>query len=81
MKKISLVLIIIVLFQGYCKAQKKQIDSLLSVIKVSKIDTTYIHNLNTLAFLISGSKPDSAISISQSAISLVSKFIKQGRFS
>jgi serine phosphatase RsbU (regulator of sigma subunit) len=78
MKKISLVLIIFVLFQGYCKAQKKQIDSLLSVIKVSKIDTTYVHNLNTLAFLISGSKPDSAISISQSAISLVSKFIKKG---
>jgi len=70
---LGMTIIIYLLSASYSFAQQSKIDSLLTILKTAKEDTTRIKTLNALAWKLKYNKPDTAILLSTQALELCEK--------
>ncbi|HJW30271.1 MAG TPA: tetratricopeptide repeat protein, partial [Saprospiraceae bacterium] len=73
MKSIFGLIVMLNLFQQLTLAQQNTIDSLLTLLKRDKEDTSKVNHLNALAGELMRSNPDSAILLSKNAMQLAVK--------
>ncbi len=74
MKKLIFLIILNALFlipNSFCSAQRKDIDSLLNLLKKDKEDTAKLIHLNVLAWRLRNKNPDTAIILCNQALNII----------